>query len=45
MSEIELKLGKMTRAELAEWFGIKPRSYDNAKAKTLEELKLFADFE
>lgn len=45
MSETELKLGKMTRAELAEWFGIKPRSYDNAKAKKLKELQIFADFE
>lgn len=42
--DIQLKLGKMTRIELAEWFHIKPNTYDHAKKKKLEELKIFADF-
>ena len=41
----ELKLGKVTSKELAEWFGIKPSSFSNMKAKKLEELKNYADFE
>ena len=41
----ELKLGKVTSKELAEWFGIKPSSFANMKAKKLEELKNYADFE
>ena len=41
----ELKLGKVTSKELAEWFGIKPSSFANMKAKKLEELKKYADFE
>ena len=41
----ELKLGKVTNKELAEWFGIKPSSFANMKAKKLEELKNYADFE
>lgn len=40
----ELKLGKMTRPELAEWFGIKPNTYDHNKKKKLEELSFYADF-
>lgn len=42
--EKELKLGKMTRTELAEWFNIKPHTYTQTKKKKLEELKIFADF-
>lgn len=42
---MELKLGKMTRQEIAAWFGVQPRTYDNSKRKKLEELKKFADFE
>lgn len=30
--------------ELAEWFGITPRAFNNSKEKKLEELKHFADF-
>ena len=41
----ELKLGYMTNAELAEWFGIKPNSFRNTKTQKLEELKRFAEFE
>ena len=41
----ELKLGYMTNAELAEWFGIKPNSFRNTKTQKLEELKNFAEFE
>lgn len=43
-TDIQLKLGKMTRGALAEWFHIKPNTYDHAKRKKLEELKDFADF-
>ena len=39
-----LTTGKKTGAELAEWFGIKPGSFKNNKAKKLEELKHFAKF-
>lgn len=42
---MELKLGIMTNAELAEWFGIKERSFNNVRAKKLEDLKEYADFE
>lgn len=42
--ENQLKIGKMTVAELAEWFGVTKKAYTNARAKYLEKLKLFADF-
>lgn len=42
---IELKVGLMTNNELAEWFGVKPRTFTNAKDKKLEELKEYAVFE
>ena len=41
---MELKLGKMTNKELAQWFGIVESTFKATKAKKLEELKLFADF-
>ena len=41
---MELKLGIMTNAELAEWFGVKPKTFVNSKAKKLEELKAYAEF-
>ena len=41
---MELKLGIMTNAELADWFGVKPKTFANAKAKKLEELKEYAEF-
>ena len=41
---MELKLGKMTNKELAEWFGITEGTFKNNKVKKLDELKLFADF-
>lgn len=41
---MELKLGKMTGKELAEWFGIGEGSFKNNKEKKLEELKYFADY-
>lgn len=41
----ELKVGKISNQELAEWFGIKPASFSKNKATKLEELKLFADYE
>lgn len=40
-----LKLGIMTNAELANWFGVTQGSFKATKAKKLEELKDFADFE
>lgn len=42
---MELKLGIMSNAELAQWFGITENSFKNSKKKKLEELKLFAEFE
>ena len=42
---MELKIGKMTNKELAEWFGIKPNSMTRIKKQKLEELKNFAEFE
>lgn len=41
----ELKLGKMTKAELAEWFGITESSYSRQRAKKMELLEDYADFE
>ena len=41
---MELKIGKMTNKELAEWFDIKPVSFTQHKKKKLEELKNYADF-
>lgn len=40
-----LKLGKMTSAELADWFNITSSTYTHNRKKKLEELKIFADFE
>lgn len=42
---MELKLGKMSTKELAEWFGISYGGFRNSKKLKLEELKNFADFE
>lgn len=44
---MELKLGKMTQKELAEWFGISYntlKTHPATKAKRLELLKSFADY-
>jgi curved DNA-binding protein CbpA len=41
---MELKIGKMTNKELAEWFDIKPDTMTRHKKKKLEELKSYADF-
>lgn len=41
----ELKLGKMTTKEIAEWFGIKINSFNHNKTNKLKELENFADFE
>lgn len=43
--EKHLKLGKMTSAELADWFNITSSTYTHNRKKKLEELKIFADFE
>ena len=42
---MELKLGKMTAKELAEWFGVSYGTFRNSKKKKLEELKEFCFFE
>ena len=42
---MELKLGKMTTKELAEWFGISYGTFRNSKQKRFEELKEFCFFE
>ena len=42
--DIQLKLGKMTSAELADWFNITSSTYTHNRKKKLKELKIFADF-
>lgn len=42
---MELKLGKMTTKELAEWFGISYGRFRNIKKQKLEELKNFCFYE
>jgi hypothetical protein len=42
---MELKIGKMTNKELAEWFDIKINSFTQHKKKKLEELKEFCFFD
>lgn len=41
---MELKLGKMTNKDLAEWFGISPNSLSKNITAKLEELKYFANY-
>ena len=44
---VELKLGKMTQKELAEWFGVTYSTFKTnpkTKAKRMEILKYFADY-
>lgn len=43
--KLELKLGKMTTKELANWFGITAASYNNSRTKKLEELRWYCDFD
>lgn len=42
---MQLKLGKMTTKELAQWFGVSYGSFRTMKAKKLEELQNYACFE
>ena len=42
---MELKTGIMTNQELADWFGIKEKSFRTTRQKKLEELKEYAVFE
>lgn len=42
---MELKIGKMTSKELAEWFNVTPKSFTNSRLKKLEILKEYADYE
>lgn len=39
-----LHLGKMTIQELADWFGVKKKTFSDRKQRYLEKLKAFADF-
>ena len=41
---MELKKGKMTNKELAEWFGMSQKSFTNKKRDKLKELEYFAAF-
>lgn len=41
---MELKLGKMTNKELAEWMGISSNCFAKMKEKKYEELKVFAEY-
>ncbi len=41
----ELKLGKISSKELANWFGIAYSTFRNTKAKRLKELEDYCDFE
>lgn len=41
----QLHLGIMTNKELAEWFVIKEKSFRDTRAKKLEQLKEYAEFE
>ena len=43
--KVELKEGIMTNKDLAEWFGITEGAFKNGKAKKLEKLKEYAEFE
>jgi hypothetical protein len=42
---MELKLGKMTTKEIAEWFGVSYGAFRNDKIKKFQELKRYAQFE
>lgn len=42
---MELHLGIMKTPELAEWFGVKPNTISNTRAKKLKELEEYAIFE
>ena len=42
---MQLKLGKMTTQELADWFGVKKKTYTDKREKFLDKLKYFAEFE
>ena len=41
----KLKLGRMTVEEMAEWFGVKKKTYTNQTAVYLKKLKPYAEFE
>ena len=42
---LELQLGIIKANELADWFGIKLKSFSNTRVKKLKELEAYADFE
>ena len=41
---IQLKEGKITLKELAEWFGVAESTMWRSKEKKLQQLKVFADY-
>lgn len=41
---MQLKLGLMKNAELAQWFGISPKTYENSRKAYLTKLEPFAKF-
>lgn len=42
---LTLRIGIMSNAEIAQWMGIASKTFSNQKAKRLESLKEYADFE
>lgn len=45
MEQLKLRLGKMKTQEVAEWMGLKYSTFRNNKAKHLQRLKDFCEFE
>ena len=41
----ELVIGPMSNDQIAEWFGIKPKTLRNTKRKRMEELSKYCSFE
>ena len=45
MEKKKLRLGKMSKTEIAEWFGVKEKTYRDRTAKYQEKLESFCNFE
>ena len=43
--KMELRLGRMLSSELAEWFGVTPKTYSNTKKKKLQILSHYCKFQ
>ena len=41
---MELKIGKMTNADIAAWMGISEKSFKNQKQERLNQLEHYANF-